>query len=118
MPYRFIRGPFTVPAAAFLCEHVWEHLTEAQGRAAAKLCCKWLKADHKIVYGFRLFVDFFARSGFNVDLLEYCDENGRFHYHQWFLKDGPIYHSLLLDHRHRGGNIESIALIVDARKPL
>jgi predicted SAM-dependent methyltransferase len=30
------------PADAFLCEHVWEHLTETEGRAAA-LCFKWLK---------------------------------------------------------------------------
>lgn len=30
-------------ADAFLCEHVWEHLTEAQGRAAAKLCFAYLK---------------------------------------------------------------------------
>jgi predicted SAM-dependent methyltransferase len=28
---------------AFLCEHVWEHLTEAEGRAAARLCYHWLK---------------------------------------------------------------------------
>jgi len=140
-------------ADAFLCEHVWEHLTEAQGRAAAKLCYNWLKpggylrcavpdanfpndlyqkaarvggpgssdhpaADHKIVYDYRLFVDIFTRSGFDVDLLEYCDENGRFHYHQWSLNDGPIYRSLLLDHRNQGGNIESTSLIVDARKLL
>ena len=140
------------PADAFLCEHVWEHLTEAQGRAAAKLCYKWLKpggylrcavpdanfpnasyqktarvggagpsnhpaADHKIVYDYRLFSEIFTRSGFDVDLLEYCDENGRFHYHQWSLKDGPIYRSLLLDHRNQGGKIESISLIIDARKP-
>lgn len=30
-------------ADAFLCEHVWEHLTELEGRAAAKLCYKYLK---------------------------------------------------------------------------
>lgn len=28
---------------AFLCEHVWEHLTEAQGRLAAALCYEFLK---------------------------------------------------------------------------
>ena len=141
------------PADAFLCEHVWEHLTDAQGRAAAKLCYRWLKpggylrcavpdanfpnalyqksariggpgpsdhpaADHKIVYDYKLFFDIFTQSGFDVDLLEYCDKNGRFHYHQWSLKDGPVYRSLLLDHRNQGGNIESISLIVDARKPL
>lgn len=29
-----------------------------------------------------------------------------------------IFRSLRLDHRNQGGNIESISLIVDARKPL
>lgn len=30
-------------AAAFLCEHVWEHLTPEQGRAAARLCFTHLR---------------------------------------------------------------------------
>ena len=28
---------------AFLCEHVWEHLTEAEGRFAASLCFTYLQ---------------------------------------------------------------------------
>ena len=140
------------PADAFLCEHVWEHLTEAEGRAAASLCFKYLKpggylrcavpdanfpdpeyqkrvqvggpgpkdhpaADHKIVYNYRLFVDVFASAGFEVDLLEYCDEQGRFHYNQWSLNEGPIYRSLLLDRRNREGKLGYVSLILDARKP-
>jgi predicted SAM-dependent methyltransferase len=140
------------PADAFLCEHVWEHLTEMEGRAAAKLCFQYLKpggylrcavpdanfpnpdyqarvkiggpgpkdhpaADHKIVYDYRLFMDVFASAGFNVDLLEYCDEHGRFHYHQWSLNDGPIYRSLLMDRRNREGTIGNVSLILDAIKP-
>jgi predicted SAM-dependent methyltransferase len=123
---------------AFLCEHVWEHLTELEGRSAANLCLKYLPnpeyqkraqiggpgqkdhpaADHKIVYDYRLFVDVFASAGFEVDLLEYCDDLGRFHYNQWSMSDGPIYRSLLLDRRNRDGNIGSVSLIVDARKPI
>lgn len=138
---------------ALLCEHVWEHLTESEGRTAASLCFKYLKpggylscvvpdanfpnpeyqkkaqiggpgqkdhpaADHKIVYDYRLFVDVFASAGFEVDLLEYCDDLGRFHYNQWSMSDGPIYRSLLLDRRNRDGNIGSVSLIVDARKPI
>ena len=137
---------------AFLCEHVWEHLTEMEGREAARLCFKYLKpggylrcavpdanfpnleyqqkvqiggpgpkehpaADHKIVYDYRLFVDIFTSAGFIVDLLEYCDEQGRFHFHQWSLEDGPIYRSLLLDQRNREGKINSVSLILDAKKP-
>jgi len=138
---------------AFLCEHVWEHLTEQQARAAAALCHRWLKpggylrcavpdanfpcpayretarvggpgpkdhpaADHKVFYEYRRFVDIFEKAGFEVDLLEYCDEKGRFHYNQWSPEDGPIYRSLLLDHRNRAGSIRSVSLILDARKPV
>jgi predicted SAM-dependent methyltransferase len=139
-------------ADAFLCEHVWEHLDEAEGRAAARLCFEFLRpggflrvavpdrnfpdaayqasvqvggpgpadhpaADHRIVYDHRLFADVFERVGFEVDLLEYCDEAGRLHYRQWAVGDGPVYRSLLLDHRNRGGRIGFTSLILDARKP-
>jgi len=138
---------------AFLCEHVWEHLTEAQGQAAAWLCFDYLKpggllrcavpdahfpdpiyqataqvggpgpsdhpaADHKTAYDYRRFCDVFTSAGFQVDLLEYCDESGRFHYNQWSVESGPIYRSLLLDHRNRDGRIGFVSLIVDAKKPL
>lgn len=137
---------------ALLSEHVWEHLTEAEGRQAAAICFEFLKpggylrcavpdgrfpdaeyqrmaqvggpgipgypaSDHKIVYDYRLFSDVFRSAGFDVELLEYCDENGRFHYHQWSPDDGPIYRSLLSDHRNKDGEIGFISLIIDARKP-
>ena len=140
-------------AEAFLCEHVWEHLTEDEGRAAAELCYSWLKpggylrcavpdgnfpdpdyqrharvggpgpddhpaADHKVLYDYHRFSELFEHAGFQVDLLEYCDERGRFHYHQWSIEDGPVYRSLLLDHRNREGKINNVSLIVDAYKPL
>ncbi len=139
-------------ADAFLCEHVWEHLTEAEGREAAKLCYTYLKpggylrcavpdanfpdedyqkmvqvggpgpkdhpaADHKIVYDYRLFSAIFAEAGFEVDLLEYCDETGRFHYHQWSFEGGKIYRSLLSDHRNKNGELGFVSLILDAKKP-
>jgi len=139
-------------ADAFLCEHVWEHLTEEEGRAAARICFDFLApggyircavpdanfpdpiyqrivqiggpgpsdhpaADHKIVYEYKLFKDVFESAGFQVDLLEYCDESGRFHYNQWSLASGPIYRSLLMDHRNREGKIEFVSLIIDAKKP-
>ena len=137
---------------AFLCEHVWEHLTEAEGRAAASLCFRWLKpggylrvavpdanfpdsdyqrlarvggpglhnhpaADHKTRYGYQSFFNVFTGAGFDVDLLEYCDDQGRFHYNQWSVDEGLIYRSLLLDHRNQGGVIRSVSLILDAKKP-
>jgi predicted SAM-dependent methyltransferase len=137
---------------ALLCEHVWEHLSEAEGRAAARLCFAYLRpggylrcavpdgnfpdpeyqriaqvggpgprdhpaADHKMVYTYRLFADVFAAAGFVVDLLEYCDEHGRFHSHQWDAADGIIYRSLRFDHRNRQGALKSVSLILDAIKP-
>lgn len=137
---------------ALLCEHVWEHMTESDGRLAAKICFDFLKpggylrvavpdvnfpdeeyqkrsqiggpgpkdhpaADHKIVYDYRLFLDVFERAGFEVDLLEYCDENGRFHYNQWEPANGPIYRSLMIDHRNKDGSVNNVSLIIDAKKP-
>ncbi|GBF04390.1 hypothetical protein DAERI_010562 [Deinococcus aerius] len=140
-------------ADALLCEHVWEHLTEEEGRAAARLCFEFLKpggflrcavpdanfpdpeyqrtvrvggpgaadhpaADHKIVYDHRRFSAVFTSAGFEVELLEYCDDSGRFHSHGWDVATGPIYRSLLLDHRNRGGRLGFVSLILDARKPI
>ena len=140
-------------ADAFLCEHVWEHLTEQEGESAARLCYEFLRpggflrcavpdanfpdiayqntvkiggpgpadhpaADHKIVYDVHRFVRVFEQAGFEVDLLEYCDDSGRFHYNQWEVQSGPIYRSLLTDHRNQGGHLGFVSLIIDARKPL
>jgi predicted SAM-dependent methyltransferase len=137
---------------ALLCEHVWEHLTENEGRQAAKICYDFLRpggflrcavpdanfpdkayqhmvqvggpgpadhpaADHKIVYDYIRFADTFRSAGFEVDLLEFCDERGRFHYNQWNPDDGPIYRSLRSDHRNRGPGLGFVSLIIDARKP-
>ena len=136
---------------AFLCEHVWEHLSELEGRAAARLCYQYLRpggylrcavpdayfpnaeyqrvvqiggpgpvyhpaAEHKIVYTYTLFQDIFAQAGFIVDLLEYCDEHGRFHYNQWQASKGKIYRSLLFDHRNQNGTIGFTSIILDAIK--
>ena len=74
-------------------------------------------ADHKIVYDYRLFCDVFASAGFTVDLLEYCDEHGRFHYHHWDYVAAPIYRSFRTDHRNQGTNLGFVSLIIDAIKP-
>ena len=137
---------------ALLCEHVWEHLTEKEGRCAASLCYEFLKpggylrcavpdanfpdeayqravqvggpgpsdsaaADHKIVYEYKLFTEIFISAGFEVDVLEYCDEQGRFHYNQWSPDDGFIYRSLRSDHRNQNGQLGFVSLILDAKKP-
>ena len=137
----------------FLAEHVWEHLTEAEGRRAASLCYRYLKpggvlrcavpdanfpdeayqrsvqvggpgpvdhpaVDRKIVYDYRRFRDVFVSAGFEVDLLEYCDGEGRFHHCRWDPSDGPIYRSLLSDHWNKEGRLGFVSIVLDARKPL
>ncbi|WP_045233994.1 class I SAM-dependent methyltransferase [Deinococcus pimensis] len=139
-------------ADAFLCEHVWEHLTLEQGAEAARLCFEYLRpggwlrcavpdanfpdeayqrtvriggpgpadhpaADHRVVYDARTLRRVFESAGFEVELLEYCDDGGRFHYHGWDVTTGPIYRSLLLDHRNRDGRLGFVSLIVEARRP-
>lgn len=136
---------------ALLCEHVWEHLTEEETRAAARLCYEFLKpggylrcavpdknfpdaeyqkmvqvggpgpqdhpaADHKIVYDYLLFCDAFQSAGFLVDLLEYCDNQGRFHFNYWDPADGVIYRSLRSDHRNQNGKLGFVSLILDAKR--
>jgi predicted SAM-dependent methyltransferase len=142
----------TRKADAFLCEHVWEHLTLEEGKKAAKLIFNSLKpggyirvavpdanfpdkeyqktvqiggpgpvdhpaADHKIVYDYKTLRAIFAEAGFQVDLLEFCDEFGRFHYNQWDLSKGIIYRSLMIDHRNKNGLIGFASLIIDALRP-
>ncbi|WP_373288130.1 methyltransferase domain-containing protein [Deinococcus aquiradiocola] len=139
-------------ADAFLCEHVWEHLTEEEGERAARLCFAYLKpggflrcavpdanfpdpeyqrtvqvggpgppdhpaADHRVVYDVHRFVRLFERAGFEVEVLEHCDDAGHFHAREWDVASGPVYRSLRLDHRNRGGRLGFVSLIVDARRP-
>ncbi len=74
-------------------------------------------ADHKVVYNHQTFSEVFKAVGFQVDLLEYCDERGRFHYHQWDYQTGPIYRSLLSDHRNSKDGLGFTSLVLDAIKP-
>ncbi len=74
-------------------------------------------ADHKIVYEYQRFCEVFASAGFVINLLEYCDEDGRFHFTYWDPADGAIYRSLRSDHRNRDGKLGFVSLILDAKKP-
>jgi predicted SAM-dependent methyltransferase len=58
----------------------------------------------------------FETVGFKVDLLEYCDENGSFHFNEWDVKQGFIYRSKRFDHRNKEGLLGFVSLIVDAKK--
>lgn len=74
--------------------------------------------SHKIVHNYKTIRSMFEEAGFNVNLLEYCDEKGTFHYNNWDEKKGFIYRSKRFDHRNKNGNLGFVSLIVDAVKPI
>lgn len=73
---------------------------------------------HKIVYDYRTFCQVFQQAGFEVELLEWCDEDGIFHYKYWNEADGRIGRSLRFDTRNTDGKLGMVSIILDAKKPL
>ncbi len=133
---------------ALLAEHVWEHLSEADGLRGAELCRRYLKpggylriavpdgnhpdpeyinlvkiggtgsgaADHKILFTYRTAETMFRRAGFDVRLLEYFDEQGRFHFNEWPPAGGLIHRSKRFDKRNRDGRLRFTSIVLDAVK--
>lgn len=75
-------------------------------------------ASHQIVYHYKSLTSVFETAGFKVQLLEYCDEKGQFHYQEWNEQEGFIYRSKRFDHRNTAGILGFVSLIIDAKKPL
>lgn len=75
-------------------------------------------ATHKILYDWITFKKVFESAGFEVSLLEYCDENGSFHYTYWNEMDGKIGRSFRFDTRNSIKKLGMVSLIIDAKKPL
>jgi len=73
---------------------------------------------HKIVYDYKKLKDVFEKAGFDVELLEYCDEQGDFHYKHWNACDGKIGRSFRFDTRNSGSALKMVSIIIDAKKPL
>ncbi len=74
-------------------------------------------ASHKVVYDYKNLIRVFETAGFNVSLLEYCDELGDFHYTDWNEMDGKIGRSFRFDTRNTLEKIEMVSIIIDAVKP-
>jgi predicted SAM-dependent methyltransferase len=74
-------------------------------------------SSHKIVHTYKTIISMFEEAGFQVNLLEFCDEDGEFHYNDWDEKAGFIYRSMRFDHRNKGADLRFVSLIVDAVKP-
>ena len=73
---------------------------------------------HKIVYDYISFKEVFECAGFVVDLLEYCDAEGNFHYKYWNEADGKIGRSFKFDTRNRKDELGMVSIILDAKKPI
>lgn len=58
--------------------------------------------SHKIVHNYNSISNMFENVGFEVKLLEYCDEKGKFHVNSWNGKDGIIFRSKQFDPRNQG----------------
>jgi predicted SAM-dependent methyltransferase len=70
--------------------------------------------DHKILYTYKSMVKKLEESGFKVELLEYWDENGKFHFTEWSDDGGKISRSKRYDDRNINGELKYTSLIVDA----
>jgi predicted SAM-dependent methyltransferase len=134
--------------STILAEHVWEHLSEEEGRQAARQCYQYLKPggflrvavpdgfhpdpayieyvkpgghgagadDHRILYNWCSLKNVFEDAGFEIELLEYFDAGGRFHYVNWDPADGKIIRSSRFDERNFDRPLAYTSLILDARK--
>jgi predicted SAM-dependent methyltransferase len=72
-------------------------------------------ASHKIVYNYQTLSNMFEAAGFEVRLLEYCDEEGQFHQTDWKEQDGVIFRSKKIDPRNQE-KLTFPSLILDAIK--
>lgn len=129
---------------AIKAEHVWEHLTDHEALVAAKICFDYLKwggylrvavpdgyhpnpdyinkvsvegdPAHKVLYTYKTLSSVFEQAGFNVELYEYFDETGKFHYHKWDPNNGTIRRSSKFDQRNKNGELNYTSIILDAKK--
>ena len=72
--------------------------------------------SHKVVYDYKTFCEVFLQAGFQVTLLEYCDEKGTFHYSYWNENDGKIGRSYRFDTRNSEVQLGMVSIILDAFK--
>lgn len=128
-----------------LCEHVLEHLTEAQAATAVRECHRFLKPGgllriavpdgfrrdaiyvaeaappndgHQVFYNVHSLTGLLTDAGFSVVPLEYFDEAEEFHAQPWDEREGMIIRSARFDQQQefRRGDLYYTSLIVDARK--
>lgn len=76
-----------------------------------------LTNDHKVLYTYKTLVALFEGAGFRVELYEYFDEAGAFHYRDWDPQQGMIRRSKRFDKLNKGGTLTYTSIVLDAFKP-
>lgn len=72
--------------------------------------------DHKILYNYKILEDLLKSVGFEVELLEYFDERGQFHFSEWSPENGLVQRSSRFDKRNKQSPLKYTSLIIDAIK--
>lgn len=73
--------------------------------------------DHKIMFDYKMLSAMLEKTGFQVRLLEWFDEDGNFHAENWDDENGMIKRSTRFDPRNSVNPTQYTSLIVDAVKP-
>lgn len=73
--------------------------------------------DHKVLYNYRTLTALLENAGYKVRLLEWFDEQGKFHHEDWNVEDGLIRRSTRFDPRNSATPTAYTSLIIDASKP-
>jgi predicted SAM-dependent methyltransferase len=73
--------------------------------------------DHKVLYNYRTLSALLENAGYKVRLLEWFDEQGKFHNEDWDVEKGFIERSTRFDSRNRDNPTAYTSLIIDASKP-
>jgi predicted SAM-dependent methyltransferase len=73
--------------------------------------------DHKVLYNYRTLSQLFIDQGYEVSLLEWFDEEGKFHSIDWSPEGGMIQRSLRFDARNKVIPQKYTSVVMDARKP-
>jgi predicted SAM-dependent methyltransferase len=73
--------------------------------------------DHSVLYNYRSLTEALEQAGFKVEILEFWDESGGFHFREWSPEYGSVRRSSRHDPRNRNGSLSYTSLIVDAIKP-
>ena len=72
--------------------------------------------DHKVLYDYKSLSRVLEEAGFEVELLEYFDEEHHFHFHDWIIEDGRVRRSKRYDERNIETPLAYTSIIVDAFK--